>query len=322
MKGLAASSSETREAVGVLRRARGAARAFPADSDRTKGRRVSMTAMQDGSGVSKPDALSPAETLAKAEALGVGKAGMDAGRCFVSAMLAGAFIAFGATYFAVFLGDPAMPFAAQRMVGGICFCLGLELVLCCGAELFTGNNLMVVSLLSRKIGFGGLLRNWAIVWTGNLAGSLLVVALVFAADVGAMNGGAVGDAMVSVAAGKVAPDWLTLFAKAVMCNVAVCLAVWIGYSARTVADKVLGILLPISFFVAAGFEHCVANMFFLPMGLIMKAAGHGAAVAGADVIDAGSIICNLSAATLGNIAGGLLVGAAFWFVHRKKAGSR
>ncbi len=281
-----------------------------------------MTAMQDGSGVSKPDALSPAETLAKAEALGVGKAGMDAGRCFVSAMLAGAFIAFGATYFAVFLGDPAMPFAAQRMVGGICFCLGLELVLCCGAELFTGNNLMVVPLLSRKIGFGGLLRNWAIVWTGNLAGSLLAVALVFAADVGAMNGGAVGDAMVSVAAGKVAPDWLTLFAKAVMCNVAVCLAVWIGYSARTVADKVLGILLPISFFVAAGFEHCVANMFFLPMGLLMKAAGHGAAVAGADVIDAGSIICNLSAATLGNIAGGLLVGAAFWFVHRKKAGSR
>ncbi|OUO88899.1 formate transporter FocA [Gordonibacter sp. An230] len=280
-----------------------------------------MATTRDGSEASRPDALTPAETLEKAEALGVSKAGMAADRCFVSAMLAGAFIGFGATYFLVVSGDPSLPFAAQRAMGGVCFCLGLVLVLCCGAELFTGNNLMVTSLLSKRIKMGGLLRNWAIVWAGNLAGSLLAVALVFAAGVADMNGGAVGDAMVSVAVGKVAPGWGTLFSKAVMCNMAVCLAVWIGYSARTVADKVLGILLPISFFVAAGFEHCVANMFFLPMGLLAKALGCGSAVAGVEALGAGSALCNLSAVTLGNVVGGLLVGAAYWFVYRRKAAS-
>ena len=139
----------------------------------------------------KPDELSPAETLAKAEGISVTKSKMGVAKCFVSAMLAGAFIGFGATYFMVFLGDSTMPFAAQRMVGGICFCLGLVLVLCCGAELFTGNNLMVTGLASKKISMGGMLKNWVVVWLGNLAGSLLAVALIFWANVGGMNGGAV-----------------------------------------------------------------------------------------------------------------------------------
>ena len=228
----------------------------------------------------RPDALGPAEIEAKAETLAVGKAGMAGAKCFVLAMLAGAFIAFGATYFLVFLGDSAVPFAAQRLVGGICFSLGLVLVLCCGAELFTGNMLMVTGLASKKIKLGGLVRNWIIVWLGNLVGSLIVVALIYWCGVGAMNGGAVGNAMVSVAVGKVTPDWLVLMAKGIMCNVMVCLAVWIGFSARTVVDKVLGIMLPISFFVAAGFEHCVANMFFLPTGLALNVLG-GVGAAGA-----------------------------------------
>lgn len=268
----------------------------------------------------RPDALGPAEIEAKAETLAVGKAGMAGAKCFVLAMLAGAFIAFGATYFLVFLGDSAVPFAAQRLVGGICFSLGLVLVLCCGAELFTGNMLMVTGLASKKIKLGGLVRNWVIVWLGNLVGSLIVVALIYWCGVGAMNGGAVGDAMVSVAVGKVTPDWLVLMAKGVMCNVMVCLAVWIGFSARTVVDKVLGIMLPISFFVAAGFEHCVANMFFLPTGLLMKSAGFGAAVANAGALDATAILYNLSAATVGNIIGGVLVGLAYWFVYARNSG--
>lgn len=262
----------------------------------------------------KPDELSPAETEAKAEAIGVTKAGMAAGKCFVSAMLAGAFIAFGAMYFCVFLGDPSIPFAAQRVVGGTLFALGLVLVLCCGAELFTGNILMICAKASQKISWGGVARNWVLVWFGNLAGALLAVALIYLAQVAGMNGGAVGEAMVSVAAGKVSPDWITLFAKGIMCNILVCLAVWIGFSARTVADKVLGILLPISAFVAAGFEHCVANMFFLPMGLLLNGMGVGAEGA----ITLGGILFNLSAATLGNIVGGLLVGLAYWFVYAKK----
>lgn len=178
----------------------------------------------------KPDALSPAETEAKSEGIGVTKARMATGKCFVSAMLAGAFIAFGGMYFCVFLGDPTIPFAAQRMVGGICFCLGLVLVLCCGAELFTGNSLMCCAKASGKIDWADMLKNWVIVWFGNLAGALVAVALIYFAQVYAMNGGAVGQAMVSVAAGKVSPDWFTLFAKGIMCNILVCLAVWIGFA--------------------------------------------------------------------------------------------
>lgn len=266
----------------------------------------------------KPDELSPAETLAKAEGISVTKSKMGVAMCFVSAMLAGAFIGFGATYFMVFLGDSTMPFAAQRMVGGICFCLGLVLVLCCGAELFTGNSLMVTGLASKKISMGGMLKNWVVVWLGNLAGSLLAVALIFWANVGGMNGGAVGDVMVSVAVSKVTPDWFVLLGKGIMCNIMVCLAVWIGFSARTVADKVLGILLPISFFVAAGFEHCVANMFFLPTGLLMKTMGFGASVANVGALDLGAIFYNISAATIGNIIGGAVVGLAYWFIYNQK----
>ncbi|WP_294165778.1 formate/nitrite transporter family protein [uncultured Senegalimassilia sp.] len=267
----------------------------------------------------RSDALGPAEIEAKAETLAVGKAGMAGAKCFVLAMLAGAFIAFGATYFLVFLGDSAVPFAAQRMVGGICFSLGLVLVLCCGAELFTGNMLMVTGLASKKIKLGGLVRNWVIVWLGNLVGSLFVVALIYWCGVGAMNGGAVGDAMVSVAVGKVTPDWLVLMAKGIMCNVMVCLAVWIGFSARTVVDKVLGIMLPISFFVAAGFEHCVANMYFLPLAFVLKLSGYAPEGVPLDVITIENIVKNLSAATVGNTIAGVVLVLMYWAAFRKRA---
>ncbi|MDO5042527.1 MAG: formate/nitrite transporter family protein [Slackia sp.] len=267
----------------------------------------------------RPDALAPAEIEAKAESVAVGKAAMSVPKVIVLAMLAGAFIAFGALYFCVFLGDPSMPFAVQRAVGGLCFCLGLVLVLCCGAELFTGNMLMVCALASKKITLGAMLKNWGLVWFGNLAGALVAVALVYFAHIADMNGGAVGGAMISVAVSKVTPDWITLFCKGILCNIFVCLAVWIGFGARTVVDKVIGILLPISAFVACGFEHCVANMFFLPMGLLAKASGYTTAV-DASALDFGGVLLNLSAATLGNIVGGaLFVGLAYWFVfHAKK----
>lgn len=261
----------------------------------------------------RPDALTPAETEAKAEALGKTKASMVPAKCFVSAMLAGAFIAFGGLYFCVFLGDPTMPFAVQRVVGGLVFCLGLVLVLCCGAELFTGNVLLICAKASGGICWKETFKNWVLVWVGNLCGALVVVGLVYFAHIAAMNGGGVGEAMVNTAASKVSPDWATLFFKGILCNIFVCLAVWIGYSARTVVDKVVGILLPISAFVACGFEHCVANMFFLPMGLVLNTVGVGSAGA----VTFGGVLYNLSAATLGNILGGLLVGLAYWFIYRK-----
>lgn len=275
-----------------------------------------MAMSQEELNALRPDALAPAQIEAKAEGIAEGKAAMATGKCFVSAVLAGAFIAFGGMYFCLFLGDPTIPFAVQRLVGGICFSLGLALVLICGAELFTGNILMCCAKASGKIGWGSLFKNWVLVWVGNLVGALVVVALVYLAQVWAMNGGAVGETMVSVAAGKVTPDWTTLFFKGVMCNVLVCLAVWIGFASRTVVDKVVGIILPISAFVACGFEHCVANMFFLPLAFILNSAGVG----DPGIMSVGGILFNLSAATLGNIVGGLLVGMAYWFVHAKKAG--
>ena len=268
----------------------------------------------------KPDALAPAEVETKSETIGVGKANMAPVKMFVSAMLAGAFIAFGGMYFCIFLGDATMPFAAQRMVGGICFCLGLVLVLCCGCELFTGNSLMVTALASKKIGIGGLLKNWVIVWIGNLAGAIVAVFFIWMAHVGTLNGGNVANAMYNVALGKVTPDWMTLFFKGIMCNIFVCLAVWIGFSARTVVDKVIGSLLPISAFVAAGFEHCVANMSFLPMGFALNTF---AGIGDPGTITIASVFYNLSAATLGNIVGGAIVGLAYWFVYaqgKKKQG--
>ena len=267
----------------------------------------------------KPDALAPADIEAKAEAVGAGKATMAAPRMFVAAMLAGAFIAFGGMFFCLVLGDATMPFLVQRLVGGLCFCLGLTLVLCCGAELFTGNTLMVCGLASGKYGWGAMLRNWAVVWVGNFAGSLVAVFLVFMAHLADMNGGGVGSAMISVAVSKVTPDWVTLFFKGILCNILVCLAVWIGFSARTVVDKVAGLVLPITAFVACGFEHCVANMFFLPMAFALKTTGFATA-ADTSAIDLGSIAMNLSAATIGNIVGGaVFVGLAYWFAYRKRA---
>ena len=262
-----------------------------------------------------PVALPPTGVETKAEGIGVTKASMSGGKCFVASMLAGAFIGFGGMYFCTFLGDTTMSFGVQRLVGGLTFCLGLCLVLCCGAELFTGNVLMICAKLSKKINFGGLFRNWAVVWLGNLAGSLLAVFIIYMSNLQGMNGGAVGEAFVSVAAGKASLAPVTLFFKAMLCNILVCLAVWIGFSSKTTADKVLGILLPISAFVACGFEHCVANMFFLPMGLVLNTIG-GVGAAGAITI--GGVAYNLVLATLGNIAGGLLVGLAYWVAYRAK----
>nr|WP_276312794.1 formate/nitrite transporter family protein [Bifidobacterium vespertilionis] len=210
-----------------------------------------------------------------------------------------------------------MSFAAAKLLGGLAFCLGLVLVLCCGSELFTGNSLMVSGAMEHRIGWGAMLGNWAVVWIGNLLGALLAVALVSAAHILDLNAGAAGTTAIAVATAKISPSWLTLFFRGILCNIFVCLAVRIGFAARSVADKVLGILLPISAFVACGFEHCVANMFFLPMGLVAKLTGY-ALPSGADasVVSVTGILYNISAATLGNIVGGaIFVGLAYWFVQ-------
>ncbi|NEG97078.1 formate transporter FocA [Bifidobacterium sp. SMB2] len=265
------------------------------------------------------NALTPAETEETVEKAGIGKTQLSGGKAFVSAMFAGAFIGFGALFFLIVTSDPAMTWGPKRFVGGLAFCMGLVLVLCCGAELFTGNSLMASDIAARKISWGALAKNWVIVWFGNLAGALLLVTLIAFAGTMGLNDGAVGDTAVATAASKITPDWITLFFRGILCNILVCLAVRIGFSARSVGDKVLGILLPIAGFVAMGFEHCVANMFFLPVGLVSKTLGFGAQAAGAEAVTVQGILYNLSAATLGNIVGGaIFVALAYWFVNARR----
>lgn len=266
--------------------------------------------VQDLEGV-KSDCLAPAATETKCEGVAVGKVALQPGKCFVLAMLAGVFIGFGATFFLTFTADPTLSFGVKKAVGGLCFCLGLVLVLCCGAELFTGNSLMVQALVSKKITWGGMLKNWVIVLFGNLAGSLLLVFLVSMAGIASIKAGdaTIGANMATVAAGKINLPWEQILFRGILCNMLVCLAVWIGFAGKTIADKVLGIILPISAFVACGFEHCVANMFFLPMGM----------VADPTKVDVTGILYNLSASIPGNIVGGaILIGLAYCYAYHKK----
>ena len=267
----------------------------------------------------KPGQLAPADIEAKAEALGVSKTKMSFKQSFMLSIMAGAFISMGAMFFLLIVSDTALPFAAQRLIGGCLFSLGLLLVVVCGAELFTGNTMIVMSAASKKISWSAVLKNWVVVFLGNLVGSLIMVGLVFLSNYQGMNGGAVGTTIVSVAAGKMSPDWLTLFAKGIMCNFLVCLAVWIAYGSKTVADKMLGILLPIAAFVACGFEHCVANMFFLPFGILLASAGIAPAGIDPSTVSWAGALWNWSASVPGNIIGGaLFVGMAYWIAYHKK----
>ena len=170
---------------------------------------------------------------------------------------------------------------------------------------------MVMGPLSGRFSWGKLLSSWLVVLAGNLAGALLASAAMLAAGVASANGGALGEAAIAVAEGKVALGWGTAFARGVLCNMLVCLAVWVGHSANSVTDKFFSALLPVMGFMAAGFEHCVANMFFLPYAMLLQATG----VASGSV-DLAGVLHNLSAATLGNLVGGVvLVGVSYWFVY-------
>ena len=256
-------------------------------------------------------AMTPASMELKNERVAETKAGTDLASALVLAVMSGAFISLGATFMLVVKSDATLPFAATQLLGGFAFTLGLFLVLAAGAELFTGNCLMVMGPLSGRFSWGKLLSSWLVVLAGNLAGALLASAAMLAAGVASANGGALGEAAIAVAEGKVALGWGTAFARGILCNMLVCLAVWVGHSANSVTDKFFSALLPVMGFMAAGFEHCVANMFFLPYAMMLQATG----VASGSV-DLAGVLHNLSAATLGNLVGGVvLVGVSYWFVY-------
>lgn len=267
------------------------------------------------------NAYSPAEIKEAVEKVGIRKTRLPFQASFMLAIVAGGSIGFGALYYTVVASDAGLSFAVMRVVGGLVFSLGLTLVVVGGAELFTGNNLIVMAWASGNVSTREMLLNWAIVYFGNLVGSLGLVVLVFFSHHVDMNGGRIGLSILNTAVAKIQPDVVTLFFKGILCNVLVCAAVWLAYAGRSVTDKILALILPISAFVAAGFEHCVANMYFLPLAWLLTETGNVPPDFDTSLITISGIIHNLVPVTLGNIVGGAgLVGAVYWAIYRAAFG--
>jgi formate/nitrite transporter len=274
------------------------------------------------------DALLPAEIAEKAEEIGVHKARLDVLSLVALAVLAGAFIALGSMFATTVLAgaDGVIPFGVSRLLAGIVFGLGLILVVLGGAELFTGNNLMVMAWAAGKLPLRDMLRAWTIVYIGNFIGAFGTALLVFLSGQYLVGHGAVAAVALKIASDKTALPFDHALFLGVLCNVLVCLAVWLSFGARTTTDKVLAVLFPVSAFVAAGFEHSVANMYFIPLGLFMKAWGpvemwsqignNAADYAG---LTWPAFFLSLIPVTIGNIiGGGALVGGVYWFIYLRK----
>ena len=267
-------------------------------------------------------AYSPAEIKEAVEKIGVKKANFPFLTSFMLAIVAGGGVGFGALYYTIVASDPTWSFAAVRVVGGLVFTLGLALVLAGGAELFTGNNLIVMAWASGKVSTRTMLRNWTIVWFGNLLGSLGLIVLVFFSHHLDLNDGRIGLSVLNTAVGKIRPDMVTLFFKGILCNVLVCAAVWLAYAGRSVTDKMVAVILPVSAFIAAGFEHCVANMYFLPLAWLLVQTSHAPANFDASLITLSGIVHNLVPVKLGNFVGGAgFVGAFYWTIYRATFGA-
>jgi formate transporter len=266
------------------------------------------------------DAYAPKEIADRVETIGVAKARLPLLSQVALGVLAGGFIGLGALYFTLVTSDTALSFAVSRLLGGLVFSLGLILVVIAGAELFTGNNLLVLAWASRRITTRELLCNWLIVYFANFAGALGLVALVYLSNHGQMNGAGVGIQAVKIAAAKASLPFAEAFFKGVLCNILVCLAVWLALAGRSIVDKICAIIFPISAFVAAGFEHSVANMYFIPLGILLKDRVPAGAV---EHLDWSSLWTNLLPVTLGNIVGGaLLVALVYSFIYQRGTAGR
>ena len=267
------------------------------------------------------DALLPPEMARRAEYIGVSKAEAPVLRTFVLAILAGAFIALGAIFATTVSAGTSseLPFGVAKLLVGFVFCLGLVLVVIGGAELFTGNNLIVMAWASRKVSTKALLCNWGIVYAGNFVGSVGTAILIFLSRQYTFGRGMVGVSALAIANGKVSLGWFQALMLGVLCNILVCLAVWLTFSARSTIDKIATIIFPITAFVAAGFEHSVANMYFVPVGLMIKGFDPAfIATTGLELAKltwGNFLINNLLPVTIGNIIGGsIFVAAVYWSV--------
>ncbi|MFC2112003.1 formate transporter FocA [Bacteroidota bacterium] len=273
------------------------------------------------------DSLLPPEMARKAEDIGVSKAHLSPVKTTALAVLAGAFIAFGAVFSTVVTTGSTAGFGVTKLLGGLAFSLGLILVVVGGAELFTGNNLMIMGWANRKISTSHVLKNWAIVYAGNMLGSLSIVVLIFLSGHYLFGGGLTGQRMMNIAKTKCELGFTQAIALGILCNILVCLAIWLCYSAKSAHGKILAIIFPITAFVAAGFEHSVANMYFIPMGILVKKWGapelwtsiQSSADQYGSLTWSNFFIDNLLPVTIGNIIGGaVFVGLAYWFIYLRK----
>jgi formate/nitrite transporter len=268
------------------------------------------------------DASAPAEMARRVETAGVTKGHLDTATLFALAILAGAFIALGGNFATIVFTDNGLAYGLSRLVGGLAFSLGLILVVVGGAELFTGNSLLVMAWASGKVSNVCLLRNWTLVYMGNFVGALGTAVGVYLSGQWTFDGYQVGGMALKIAHAKVGYAFLPALMLGVFCNALVCLAVWLCFSARTTGDKILAIVPPIAAFVAGGFEHSVANMYFIPLGLLVRHDPHVLAIAGksleqlADLTWWGFLWKNLLPVTLGNmVGGGVLVAGVYWLVY-------
>jgi formate transporter len=276
------------------------------------------------------DGLLPPAMAARAEDAGVRKARLDTVSLFALAFLAGAFISLGAIFATtVSAGAADLPFGLVRLLAGLAFSLGLILVIIGGAELFTGNALIVMAWASGKVSSRLVLRNWSIVYVGNLVGALATAAVMFVSGQYSFGEGSVGLAALTIGNAKAGLEFVPAIALGMMCNALVCLAVWLTFSARTTTDRILAIVPPIAAFVAAGFEHSVANMYFIPEAIAIRSSAPAGFWSAIDRVPAdfpnltmqGFLVANLLPVTIGNVIGGAgMVGIVYWFVYLR--GSR
>ncbi len=272
------------------------------------------------------DAYAPAEMAQRVLQVGVAKARLPVPDTLILAVLAGAFIGLGAAFSTLSTTAPGMGFGPARVLGGLTFSLGLILVVVAGAELFTGNNLVAMAWASREITTHQVARNWILVYIGNFFGSVGTALLVYWSGTWALNDHGVAVHALGIATVKCELGWIEAFVRGILCNALVCLAVWLCNSARSTTDKILAIIWPIAGFVALGFEHCIANMYFIPLGILLKsdsglveALGVGDGAFASLTMD--GLAANLVPVTLGNIVGGtLLVAGVYWFAYLRPRG--
>jgi len=260
------------------------------------------------------DAYAPREVARRVETVGVAKARLALLPLMMLGLLAGAFIGLGAMFFTLVRSDPSLGFALGSVLGGLVFSMGLLLVVVAGAELFTGNNLLAMAWADGKISSANVLRNWVLVCLANLIGAAGLAALVFASGHTELNGGAIAQQVVKIALAKQNLPWEQAFFRGVLCNVLVCMAVWMAMAGRSVTDKAVAIVMPITAFVAAGFEHSIANMYFMPLAMLIQ--HFGPTVPGATAVTWLGMAHNLLPVIAGNLVGGsVLVGLTYHVIY-------